>query len=68
MKSVNAYNFSEKGCVFYHAIATSEEHAVSLAKQEGFNIEGMEVELERGNVRDEMGIPYEFRIEDALVR
>ena len=47
MKSVNAYNFSEKGCVFYHAIATSEEHAVLLAKQEGFDIEGMEVELER---------------------
>ena len=68
MKSVNAYNFSEKGCVFYHAIATSEEHAVSLAKQEGFDIEGMEVELEKENVRDEMGNPFECRIEDAIVR
>lgn len=68
MKSLNAYNFSEKGCVFYHAIATSEEHAVLLAKQEGFDIEGMEVELERENVRDEMGNPYECKIEDAIVR
>ena len=68
MESVNAYNFSEKGCVFYHAIATSEEHAVLLAKQEGFDIEGMEVELERENVRDEMGNPYECKIEDAIVR
>lgn len=68
MKKVNAYNFLEKGCVFYHAIATSEEHAVLLAKQEGFDIEGMEVELEKENVRDKMGNPYECRIEDALVR
>lgn len=68
MKKVNAYNFLEKGCVFYHAIATSEEHAVLLAKQEGFDIEGMEVELEKENVRDEMGNPYECRIEDAIVR
>ena len=67
-KKVNTYNFTEKGCVFYHAIATSEEHAVLLAKQEGFDIEGMEVELERENVRDEMGNPYEPKIEEALVR
>lgn len=68
MKSVNAYNFSEKGCVFYHAIATSAEHAVYLAIQEGFDVVGMEIELERENVRDEMGNPYECKIEDAIVR
>ena len=66
--NVNTYNFVEKGCVFYHAIATSEEHAILLAKQEGFDIEGMEVELERMNVRDELGRPYEPKIEDAMVR
>ena len=43
--NVNTYNFVERGCVFYHAIATSEEHAILLAKQEGFDIEGMEVVL-----------------------
>lgn len=65
---MNTYNFVEKGCVFYHAIAESEEQAILLAKQEGFDIEGMEVELERMNVRDELGRPYKPRIEDALVR
>ena len=65
---VNTYNFVEKGCVFYYAIATSEEHAILLAKQEGFDIEGMEVELERMNVRDELGKPYEPKIEDTMVR
>ena len=66
--NVNTYNFVERGCVFYHAIATSEEHDILLAKQEGFDIEGMEVELERMNVRDELGRPYEPKIEDAMVR
>lgn len=66
--NVNTYNFVEKGCVFYHAIATSEEHAIQLAKEEGFDIEGMEIELERMNVRDELGKPYEPKIEDAMVR
>ena len=65
---MNTYNFVEKGCVFYHAIATSEEHAIQLAQQEDFDIEGMEVELERINVRDELGRPYQPKIEEALVK
>lgn len=68
MKTINTYNFVENGCVFYHAIATSEEHAIQLAKERGFDIEGMEIELERMNVRDELGRPYEPNIEDAVVR
>lgn len=66
--NVNTYNFVENGCVFYHAIATSEEYAIQLAQEEGFNIEGMEVELERINICDELGRPYDCKIEDAIVR
>lgn len=65
---MNAYNFVEKGCVFYHAIAQSEEQAIQLANEAGYDIEGMEVELERTNVRDELGREYQPRIEDALVQ
>ena len=68
MKSVNAYNFLEKGCVFYHAIAEDHEQAVLLALQAGFDVVGMDIELEKEDVRDEMGNPYECRIEDAIVR
>lgn len=68
MKKVNAYNFSEKGCVFYHAIAEDHEQAVLLALQAGVDVVGMDIELEKEDVRDEMGNPYECRIEDALVR
>lgn len=65
---MNTYNFVEKGCVFYHAIATSEEQAIQLANEAGYNIEGMDIELERMNVRDELGREYQPKIEDALVR
>lgn len=65
--NVNTYNFMVNGCIFYHAIATSREHAILLAKQKGFDIKGMEIELERINVRDELGKPYKPKIEEALV-
>ena len=67
-KKVNTYNFSEKGCVFYHAIAEDHEQAVLLALQAGFDIVGMDIELEREDVRDELGKPYEPKIEEALVK
>ena len=67
MGKVNAYNFVEKGCVFYHVIAESEEQCYALAEGAGIDVTGMELELERMNVRDELGRPYSPRIENALV-
>ena len=67
VKTMNTYNFVEKGCIFYHAIAESEEQAVELAQGAGFDIEGMGIELGRMNVRDELGRPYSPRIEECLV-
>lgn len=64
---MNTYNVEEKGCVFFHAIAESEEQVRELAAQAGYDIEGMDIELERMNVRDELGREYAARIEDALV-
>lgn len=64
---MNTYNIIEKGCVFYHAIANSEERVRELAKENNFNIEGMEIELERENVKNQLGRDYSERIEDALV-
>lgn len=65
---MNTYNFKQKGCVFYHAIASSEERAIELAMNAGYDIEDLEVELERKNVRDELGRPYKEGIQDAMVR
>lgn len=65
--AVNSYNLQEKGCVFYHAIAENEQQVVELAKEAGFDIEGLEIELERTDVRNELGQPYKPRIINSLV-
>lgn len=64
---MNAYNFVEKGCIFYHVIAKNEEQCYELAKRNNFNVEGMELELEKKNIRDEMGNEYQPTISDAMV-
>lgn len=66
-KRVNSYNFVLNGCVFYHAIASSEEEAMRLALDNGFVIDDLDIELERINVRDELGNPYKPNIVIALV-
>lgn len=65
--AVNSYNLQEKGCVFYHAIAENEQQVVELAKGAGFDIEGLEIELERTDVRNELGQPYQPQIINSLV-
>lgn len=64
---MNTYNFQQNGCVFYHAIASSEERAIELAINAGYDIEDLEIELERENVRDELGIPYKEGIQALQV-
>lgn len=66
MGNMNAYNFVDRGCLFYHVIAESEEQCLSLAEGAGYDVSGMELELERMNVRDELGRPYTPRIEEAM--
>lgn len=75
MRKVNAYNFTYwpedknfAGTVMYHALAESKERAIELAKEAGYDIEGLEVELEREDVRDMLHRPYPESIKDAQVR
>lgn len=67
MKKVNAYNFVENGCIFYHVIAENVEQCFELAKSNNLDVKGMELVLERMNVRDELGRPYKPNISNALV-
>ena len=70
MKKVNSYNIFEEenySTILYHALAHDEEEVKSLAKEAGFDISGMVIELERTNVKDQLGRPYESKIEDAQV-
>lgn len=68
---MNTYNILEEenySTILYHAVAENEEQVRNMAEEEGINLEGLIIELERINVRDELGRPYSPRIEDAIVQ
>lgn len=67
---MNSYNiFDEKhySTILYHAIAADEEQVRELAKEANINLDGLIIDLERKNVKDQLGRPYSARIEDAQV-
>lgn len=68
MNSYNIYEENHYETVLYHAIACDEDHVRELAEEAGINLEGLTIDLERSNVKDQMGRPYSAIIEDAVVR
>lgn len=67
MNSYNIYDEKSSGTILYHAIARDEEQVRELAEEACINIEGLTIELERTNVKDQLGIPHKANIEDALI-
>ena len=68
--NVNTYDIFEENnysTILYHAIARDEEQVRELAEDAGIDLNGLTIELQRANVRDELGHPYSARIEDALI-
>lgn len=66
---MNSYNIFEEenySTILYHAIARDQEQVIELAEAADYNIAGMTVELERKNVKDELGCEYKPTISDAL--
>lgn len=68
MNTYNIYDKKEPSCVLFHAIANTPSEVMELAEKKGIDLSGLEIELERSNVRDEMGRPYAASITDAVVR
>ncbi len=68
MNSYNIYDEEHYSTILYHAIARDEEHVKELAEEAGINLEGLTIDLERNNVKDELGRLYPARIEDAVIR
>ena len=69
-RKVNAYNIfseDEPSCILYRALAESEDDVKELAKERGLSLEGLTIELDRENVKDMLGRPYEPSIQYALV-
>ena len=63
MNSYNIYDENHEATILYHAIARDEEQVMDLAKE----MDGLSIELERSNVKDQLGKPLSARIEDALI-
>jgi hypothetical protein len=68
-KSETAKNYYENysSTILYRALAVSEQQVKELADKAGIDLTGLTIELDRENVRDELGRSYEPRIEDAQV-
>lgn len=55
---MNAYNIFDENhydTILYHAVAKDEDQVKELAKEKGIDLEGLEIELERTNVKDQLG-------------
>ena len=67
---MNTYNISKNGnesTILYHSIAEDEQQVRELAEEKGINLNNMTIELERKDVRNQLGKSYAAVIEDALV-
>ena len=67
---VNSYNIfdeAEPSCILYHALAENEDQVKQLAEDEYIDISGLTIELERRDVRNQLGKPYYPMIWDAVV-
>ena len=66
----NAYNIYDEqnsSTILYHAVAWDVNHVAKLAMDNGIDIEGMTIELERLNVKTQMGYPIEPYIEPCAL-
>lgn len=68
MNSYNLYEEENHSTILYHAIARDEDQVRELADKAGFDIDGLTIDLERKNVKDELGRPFSAKIEDAIVK
>lgn len=54
---MNAYNIFDENhydTILYHAVAKDEDQVKELANEKGIDLEGLEIELERKNVKDQL--------------
>jgi hypothetical protein len=67
MNTYNLFDSNDPSTILYHAIAENEEQVKKLAQDNGFNITGLQIDLERKNVKSELGKGYSPSISNALI-
>ena len=55
MNASNIFDENHYDTILYHAVAKDEDQVKELAKEKGIDLEGLEIELERTNVKDQLG-------------
>ena len=68
--TVNTYTIFDEAhysTILYFAVAEDEDQVRQLAEEANIDLDGLTIELERKDVRDQLGYPYSPHIEDALV-
>lgn len=68
MNSYNIFDEEHSDTILYHAIARDEDQVRELAEEASIDISGLTIDIERVNVKNELGRPYPARIEDAIIR
>lgn len=68
MNTYNIYDKNNYSTILFHAIAESEDEVNELAREGSIDLTGLTIELERKNVKDQMGNNYNPSISDAIVR
>ena len=71
MNKVNSYcAYSEEyhgvRTAMYSGYASTKERFAQLCEENGYNLEGLEIELVHSNVRNELGRPYPEKAEKDL--
>ena len=67
MNTYNIYSENESSTILFHAIAESESHVVELANENNIELTGLTIDLERTNVKDQMGKSCNAVITDSIV-
>ena len=67
MNSYNIYNENESYTILFHAIAENENQVIELAEENNIDLTGLTIELEKSNVKNQMGKSYSASISDAIV-
>jgi 3-isopropylmalate dehydratase small subunit len=67
MNTYNIFNENEPATILFHAIAESENQVKELAKENSIDLSNLTIELERKNVKNQMGKPFAASIQDAIV-
>lgn len=68
MNSYNLFSNENPATILYHAVAMDTDHVAELAADYCINIENMAIQLEKSNVKDQLGRPLQPFFKTAIIQ